>query len=212
MLLKRPWMQLINMIQKNNFWAAWGWWPHAARYTLEIFRYIVSAWQRTASQVCRGRWGTGKACHQQSHVRAASPEQYQKKKRGKATFATPRDQSGHPCFCGAASRDQPCFRADGQYQLTGNGRLILLMVKILSKLLRFREPKWRYACAIFSMLQSCKNKPVQLYYLWACFLALLSQGSRSSGTPLLIAVVALQSILLLENGILWLLCGILLPI
>jgi len=81
MLLKRPWMQLINMIQKNNFWAAWGWWPHAARYTLEIFRYIVSAWQRTASQVCRGWWGTGKACHQQSHVLAASPEQYQKKQK-----------------------------------------------------------------------------------------------------------------------------------
>jgi len=52
------------------------------------------------------------------------------------------------------------------------------------------------------MLQSGKNKPLQLYYLWACFLALLSQGSRSSGTPLLIAVVARQSILLLENGIL----------
>jgi len=95
MLLKRPWMQLINMIQKNNFWAAWGWWPHAARYTLEIFRYIVSAWQRTASQVCRGRWGTGKACHQQSHVRAASPEQYQKKKR----------KEGQSYFCNSAGSE-----------------------------------------------------------------------------------------------------------
>ena len=74
----------------------WGWWPHAARYTLEIFRYIVSAWQRTASQVCRGRWGTGKACHQQSHVRAASPEQYQKKNKRK---------EGQSYFCNSAGSE-----------------------------------------------------------------------------------------------------------
>jgi len=46
-----------------------------------------------------------------------------------------------PC---ASTITVQCRADGGQHQLPGNGRWILLMVKNLSKLLRFRELKWRW--------------------------------------------------------------------